>query len=187
MFGTETNKIRAMFVFEIMGRPADYIKETMSKVIDTLSQYKGVSIVKKVVHEPKPFEKQEIKGFFTTFGEAEILADNLEAIFNIVLNSLPAHVEIIEPEELRLDNFSLNYTLNFLTSKLHQYDEVAKGSMMERDGMLNKIKEMEAKLSELGYKPEPKGMLAEIPEAQKEKEEETKKDSKKKDRKKKKR
>jgi hypothetical protein len=152
MFGNE-KKIRARFVFEILGKPADYIKQALSELIDSLAKFKGITIIEKTVHEAKEYENEsKVKGFFTTFGEVEVTSDDLNGILNIVLNYLPAHVEIIEPEELRFSNCDLSNTLSALASKLHQYDEVAKTLTMDRNILLNKLKEAEARLKALDNK-----------------------------------
>jgi hypothetical protein len=148
MFGNE-KKIRAKFVFEILGKPADYIKQALSELIDNFAKFKGLTVTEKIIHEPKEFENEsKVKGFYTTFAEVEITAEDLNGVLNIVLNYLPAHVEIIEPEELRFSNCDLSLTLSALASKLHQYDEIAKALAMERNVLLNKLKSYENPIKE---------------------------------------
>jgi len=69
------DKIRAMFIFEILGRPPEHIKETMSQLVDKLAELPGIEIDKKTVHEPKPVKEENagkegnMSGLFTTFAE----------------------------------------------------------------------------------------------------------------------
>jgi len=136
-------KIKAMFVFEIIGRPPEHIKETMSQLVDKVGELEGVEISNKKIHEPKPIEKGDVKNFFTTFSEVEILGQDLNVILNVVFFAMPSHVEIIEPEELRFKNFDLSNLLSALTVKLHRYDEIAKASIIENKMLANKVKELE--------------------------------------------
>ena len=149
-------EIRAMFIFEVLGRPPEHIKKGLGDFIDKLGENKGVCIINKKVHEPKPVERKDkngetkiIENFFSTFAEVELKVEDLNLIFQIVLNMLPSHVEIIEPEELRLKNFDLSGALSELTIKLHKYDEVAKAIILEKNNLVRKIQELEKKIKEL--------------------------------------
>jgi hypothetical protein len=147
MFGS--NKIKARFIFEILGRPPEHIKKSLEGFIDKLGENKGLEITSRKVHEPKPVEEKNLGDLFTTFAEVDVAADDINLIFAVVLNMLPAHVEIIEPEEIRLNNFDLSFVLSDLSVKMHKYDEIAKISLLERNNLLNKIRELEQKVREL--------------------------------------
>ena len=107
-------KVKAMFVFEIMGRPPEHIKESLNMFIDKLAEAKVIKIESRKVHEPKLIEKENVTDFYTTFAEVELTGDNLEVIIDVVLNMLPSHVEIIEPLELKMQNFELSGVLSKL-------------------------------------------------------------------------
>ena len=142
-------KIRAMFVFEIMGRPPEYIKESLNQFIDKLGENPTIKIEERKVHEPKKIEKENVSELYSTFAEVELVGDNLEIIIDIVLNMLPAHVEIIEPSDIRMQNFELSSVLSKLTVKIHKYDEIAKASLIERSILTKRLEEMQAKINEL--------------------------------------
>ena len=165
-----TKKIRVMFIFEILGRPAEHIKQTISQLVDKLGEFPGIKIDKKTIHEPKLLENEKTKDLFTTFAEVEVLGDDINAIINIVFNALPSHVEIIEPEELEFKNFDLTNLLSSLTVKLHRYDEIAKAITLERSMLINRLKEMQEKLNSLekdGNKEEKLGGKKEKPKKKK--------------------
>ncbi|MBS3078781.1 hypothetical protein J4218_01540 [Candidatus Pacearchaeota archaeon] len=134
-------KIRAMLIFEIMGRPPEYIVEGMNKFLDGFDKVNGIEIVSKKIHEPKPIE--DVAGLFTTFAEVEVLVDNLGLLFSIVFNMFPSHIEIIEPEELVFNNFELGSIISELAMKLHKYEEVTKGLSGEREMFLKRLKEVD--------------------------------------------
>ena len=143
------NKIKALFIFEVMGRPPEHLKEALDKYIDQLGENKGIEITRREIHDPKPVEKEGAEGLFTTFSEVEVVVEELNLIFEIVLNMLPAHAEILEPEDLRLKNFDLSSIISNLSIKLHKYDEVAKTITMERNILMKRLQEMQIKINDL--------------------------------------
>ncbi len=144
-----SDKIKALFIFEILGRPPEHIKETMELLVDKLGELEGVEINSKKIHEPKLIEKEGVKDLFSAFSEVEILGEDLNAILNVVFHAMPSHVEILSPNELKFKNFDLSSMLSALTVKLHRYDEIAKISIIEKNMLTKKLKEMEEKVGEL--------------------------------------
>ncbi len=156
MIRKKMTKIKALFIFEILGKPAEHIKKSLEELVDKLGKQKGIQIIKRQVHEPKKLDEESKKGktivgegLFTTFAEVELITEDMKIILNIVLNMLPAHIEIIEPDEYRFKNFELGSLLTELTIKIHKYDEIAKILMFERKNLLDKISETEGRIREL--------------------------------------
>ena len=150
-------KIRTLFIFEILGKPAEHIKESLVKLVEGLEKQKGIEIVRREIHEPKKAESKDEDGkmivsddLFSTFAEVEVETEDINLILAIVLNMLPAHVEIIEPSEYKFKNFELSSFLSELTVKIHRYDEMAKVMLFERDNLLRKLQFTEQKLKEKG-------------------------------------
>ena len=152
-------KIKALFIFEVLGRPASHVKESLEKLIEQLGKQKGIEIVRKEIHEPKIVQDKvnqinekkldNEKELFTTFAETEIIVDNFNLMISIILNMLPSHVEILSPNEINFKNFELSSLLTDLTIKIHKYDEVAKVLMLDRNNIFNKLKESEQRIREL--------------------------------------
>jgi len=141
------DKIKALFIFEMLGRPPDHIKKSLEEVVDKVGEVKGVTLNSKKIHEPKPVEdKSEHKELFSTFAEIEVEVDNLNLLFAIVLNMLPANVEVLAPEELKFKNFDISSVLSQLTVKIHRYDELAKIMLIQKQNMTNEINDLQNKL-----------------------------------------
>lgn len=162
-------EIKALFIFEMMGRPPEHIKKTLGEFIDKLGEQKGIKIIRKELHEPKAVEKENVKNLFTTFAEVELIADNLTLIFNITLNMLPSHVEILEPKELEFKNFDLSSIISNLSIKIHKYDEIAKISILEKNSLIGKLHEAEEKINNLEKGIKSKGKKKTKPKKKKEK------------------
>ena len=160
------NKIKVFLIFEMLGRPVEHLKNTLSDFIAKLG---------KEIHEPKRVEesKQEI---YTTFTEVEIEFKDMPSLYKIVFTYMPSHIEIVEPEELRIKNFDLNLLMNELIRRLHQYDEIVKGLAIER-GI------MQQQLQQAGIQPAIP--MHPVQSAQRQQKEETKKKTSKKTRSKK--
>jgi DNA polymerase III alpha subunit len=52
---------------------------------------------------------------------------------------MPAHVEVYEPEMFKMNAFEMNDFTNFVVSRLHTYDALAKRIMGEREILVSKL------------------------------------------------
>jgi len=144
------NKIKAAFIFEMLGRPADHLKKTLVEFVDKLETIPSVKIENKTVHEPKPVEEENVKDLFTTFAEVEVSVEGFSALSAIIFNLLPAHVEIIEPTNLNFANDELSNFLSDLTVKIHKYDELVKRISFEKNILTRKLAEADVEIKKLG-------------------------------------
>ncbi len=126
------SEIKAVLIFEMLGRPAEHLKSTLSQFIDKLSNEDGLKVLDKKINEPKKLEQTQ-QELFTTFAETEIEFTDLDSLIKLIFVYMPSHVEIISPSELRMKNFEMHSLVNELIRKLHQYDEIAKSLAIERN------------------------------------------------------
>ena len=140
--------MRAEVIFQIIGRPEKFVVESMNDILDRLGKEKGVSVLKKKVHEPAEIEDR--KGIFSTFAEAEIEFEKADGFFMMMFNYMPANVEIISPSEHKFKANEFNIFVNELLRKLHQYDNLAKAFILEKNSMQRYINELHEKLKSLG-------------------------------------
>ena len=128
--------IRVSFILEMMGKPADYVKETLISYIDKMAEEKNVKILKRDIAKPKQMES----GLFSTFADIELETDELMNILKIVFTYMPSHIEIISPESISFKNCDLNAMLNEIIMRLHKYDEIAKTITLEKNILENQLK-----------------------------------------------
>ncbi len=134
-------KINAILMLEILGRPAEHVKDTLNDIVKKLGEERDVLIIEKKIAEPKKVENKEVKGeLFSSFAEVEIKT-NLQTLMMIIYGYMPSHIEIIEPENVTMRNSEMNLFFNELMRRLHQYDELAKGVMIERQILAQQIKD----------------------------------------------
>jgi hypothetical protein len=139
--------IKANIIFEIMGRPAEFLVESLNEIIGKISDEKGTKIIKQKVHDTQ--ELADKKGIYSTFAELEVDFDNQDSLFITLFNYMPANVEVIEPSEWKFKINEFNIFVNELLRKLHQYDSLAKAFILEKNNMQSYIRELEEKLKNL--------------------------------------
>lgn len=138
-----SDKINAMVIFEILGKPKEHLVETLNDLIKKVGGESGIDVKEQIIHEPKNVKDQ--KELFTTFAEVEIEVDEFFKIVVIMFKYMPAHIEIMSPEKLQISNHKLNEFLNELARRLHSYDEVARILQAERMVLEKRLKDAEEK------------------------------------------
>lgn len=124
-------KIQATLVLEILGRPAEHVKEALDNIVKRLGEEKGVKVIEKTFHEP--ILVKDSKDLFTAFVEVTATLDSLENYFGILFAYMPAHIEISSPESLGITNTNLNELGNKILMRLHDYDAITKKTLYERE------------------------------------------------------
>ncbi len=133
-------EIKTILIFELLGRPPEHLKETLSGLIDKVAKDEGVKIVERKISEPKKVEKAQ-QDLYTTFAEVGADFRDLKSLMSVAFAYMPSHIEILSPAELNMKNFELNSFMNDLVLKMHQYDELAKSLVIERHILQSKLQE----------------------------------------------
>lgn len=139
-------KVRAIMIIEIAGRPIEYIKDTLKAHIEQLRDLKDKKLINYTISEAKKIEaEQEI---YTCFAEVEIETDNLAKMVEIVFDFLPSSIEILEPSHLDLDLNESTVFLNDLAGRLHKYDEVAKVAQLQNQQLSAQLQFIQQRVRE---------------------------------------
>jgi hypothetical protein len=138
MNSTET-KIRAMFVIEVIGRPPEYLTETLNEMVKKIKEEKGVVVKNDKINPPVLMKDQ--KDFYTSFAEVEVETENTLYLAVLIFKYMPAYIEIISPQNISLTNGDLGDVFNELTRRLHGYEEVARVLQTEKTILENKLRE----------------------------------------------
>jgi hypothetical protein len=136
----DQRRIEAVLLLEVLGRPPEHILESLKKIVEDIGEEKGVTVKEKLINEPSPLKEE--KELFTTFAEVEIEVEDITQFLGLIFKYMPSHIEIIEPEELRISNNNLNELFNELVRRLHGYDEVARILQNERIILETKLREV---------------------------------------------
>ena len=138
--GNENGNINAVFIFEIIGKPKEYLTEALSNIIGEIDKENGINVIEKKINEPIVLKDQE--DFFTTFAEVEVEAEKIMDMIVLMFKYMPAHVEVTNPGEISLSNNSWSEVLSELTRRLHAYDEVARIMQTEKGILEKKLREL---------------------------------------------
>ncbi len=131
--------IQIQIVLEVLGRPAENVRQALASVVTKLASEKGVKVLERTFHEPAPVPNAQ--DLYTAFVEVTLEFQTLEQYFGVLFAYMPSHVELIYPEKIVLDNAALNQFANQLMHRLHNYDAVVKNIMLERDILLKRIEQ----------------------------------------------
>jgi len=121
----ETIKTKA--IIEIVGKPKEHIEQTMEKVVKLIEENEKFNLLDKRVAKVK-----EIKGLWSTFGDFEIGFSNFEDISSFCFEFMPSSLEIISPDELKINAKEIENFTNDVLTKLHQYDMVVKQMILQQ-------------------------------------------------------
>ncbi|MEK6904179.1 MAG: hypothetical protein AABW87_01150 [Nanoarchaeota archaeon] len=116
-------KIKARAIIEVLGSPESHVNEVMKALVDKIKTKKEITLVKEETFKAKKMEKQPL---WSTFTEAEIDFKDVNALLGFCFDFMPSSIEIIEPEELKMNISDLTDFANDLTARLHQYDMILK-------------------------------------------------------------
>ena len=127
----------------MIGRPVEYLTQTLNQLMEVISLEPDIKIVEKKVHEPKKIEDAKMKDdMFSTFAEVGIKA-GMDKMFYIISKYMPSHIEIVAPESFKMTNNDLGSLLTEFARRLHRYDEIAKGALIKNQILENQLRKFQ--------------------------------------------
>jgi hypothetical protein len=155
MSSDEKKKISAAIILEVIGRPPEHLVETLNGIVNSIKEEKGVEVRNAKINEP--VELKEQKGFYSSFVEVEVAVEEILYFAILLFKYMPAHVEVISPQNINLTNSGWTDIFNEITRRLHGYEEVARIMQTEKiilERKLREILELKKEDAELGKKEE---------------------------------
>ena len=134
------DKIRAILIVEVLGKPPEHLKNTLGKIAEAIGSEKDVEVKEKKINEP--IEMANKKGYYTSFAEIEVETKAVIQLIMIMFKYMPAHIELLSPENLKLSNNELGELFNEVGRRLHGYDEIARVIQLEKNILEKKLKEL---------------------------------------------
>lgn len=122
----EEGKILCRVIIEMLGKPKEYIVDTLKGYIEQIKQNKEVEVLKTEFSKAK---KQD--DLFSIFVDIEAWFKNPSTIINFCFDYMPSSIEIVEPEKLTYTSNSLSNLFNDLQAKLHTIDMMLKNTVQE--------------------------------------------------------
>ena len=146
---SDKQKIKVIFIIEVIGRPPEHLTSTLEDLIKKIDEEKNTQVLSKKINTPELMKEQ--KDFYTNYAEVEIEVEEIVQIAGLAFKYMPAHIEVISPELIALTNNGWNDILNELTRRLHGYDEIARILQTEKSILEKKLKDILGK-----QEPKPK-------------------------------
>ena len=130
--------ITARAIVEVIGSPEQHVTTVLRSLIDKMKTRKELKIVKEETFAAQKMEKQPL---WSTFMEAEISFNDLQALLNFCFDFMPSSIEILSPDALSSKQQEINNFINDLIARLHQYDMILKNVHAENVMLKRKMGE----------------------------------------------
>jgi hypothetical protein len=171
-------KIRAILIIEVAGRPPAYLVESITKHVEKIGTLQGIKLISSKIAEPRKIDEE--KDLYTSFAEAEVETETLGKLMDLVFDFMPSSVEIIDPVEITFDTQEATMLFNDLSGRLHKYDEVVKVARMQIQQLSEKLMEAQGQKKVVAPVIQPLQITMDNPEPKKSKNNSSKKSKKKK-------
>lgn len=143
----DKEKIKAMIILQVIGKPKEHLTSTLKMIAQQMALEEGVSVKGSDIKEPRKMEQkvgttedsdeENQKGpqddFYMSFAEIEVETEGMMHFMVLLFKYMPAHVDIISPENLSMSNNGWNEIMNELIRRLHAFDEVVRVTQVEKE------------------------------------------------------
>jgi len=126
--------IQVLFSMTVQGNDKDKVDESLRTQLDQVE--KLGKIIESKISKPELMENS--KNWYSQFSEVEILLDNPDKIFDIILDYMVNSVEIIAPEKLSVESQTYQDRLNDLAIKFRETEKAvlylsARNKILEKE------------------------------------------------------
>jgi len=111
-------KIRA--TIEAIGRPKELVTQALKDVVKEIKERH------EVINEDYSQPKKTSKTLFTAFVELTLTLDSYPALCGFVIDYMPTLIEVLEPDEIKMDFGELEEGINELINTIHTLDKQVK-------------------------------------------------------------
>jgi len=111
-------EILAQVAFEVVGNPKEHVETTIRSFVENIKKDHAITVITEEYGEAE--EVQGSQGLWGAYADTEMLIGSLDKLIWLCVNFMPASIEIIAPEELKLKEKDLTNWLNDLLAKLHE-------------------------------------------------------------------
>jgi len=133
-------KIHATLIVEAIGKPSEYLTEVLSEIIENIKKENGTKVKSSKVNEP--VELKNKNGFYSNFAEIDVEVETMLHLVGLIFKYMPAHVELVSPQEASLSNSNWGDILSEITRRLHAYEEVVRVTQTEKMILEKKLREV---------------------------------------------
>lgn len=126
--------VQVLFTMTVQGNDSKKVDEALRSQLNEME--KLGKIVESKISKPELIEKS--KTWYSQFSEIEIMLDNPDKIFDILLDYMVNSVEIIAPDNLKINSQTYQDRLNDLAIKFRETEKAvlylsARNKILERE------------------------------------------------------
>ena len=126
--------VQVLFTMTVQGNDGKKVDEALRSQLNEME--KLGKIVESKISKPELIEKA--KSWYSQFSEIEIMLDNPDKIFDILLDYMVNSVEIIAPDNLKINSQTYQDRLNDLAIKFRETEKAvlylsARNKILERE------------------------------------------------------
>ncbi len=130
--------VQVLFTMTVQGNDGKKVDEALRSQLNEME--KLGKIVESKISKPELIEKA--KSWYSQFSEIEIMLDNPDKIFDILLDYMVNSVEIIAPDNLNINSQTYQDRLNDLAIKFRETEKAvlylsARNKILERENKSN--------------------------------------------------
>ena len=160
-------KIRAVMIIEIAGRPPEHIKDALKAHVGVMKTMKGVDYLSERFSDAKMVDQE--KEIYSCFAEIEVEVETFLRLTELMFDFLPSSIEVLEPENIKFNSQQATMFLSDLCGRLHKYDEIAKIAQMKNNQLMQHLQKIQQVLGQQNVKLQPVSKPVEKPTKEKKK------------------
>lgn len=130
--------IKAKVISEVVGMPREHVDKTLNLLLEKLKERKNLSLSNERTFNA---EKMEDKPLFSGFIEYEINVENINELSGFCFDFMPSSIEVLEPDEFRLNAVNAAEFMNDILARLHQNDMFLRNAIAELKMLKKKLEE----------------------------------------------
>ena len=124
--------IRAWAAFEVLAINEDKAKESLTNLINKIDQDNKIQVYEKEFSEPVKVENptKTIKQAYSITCDLKLIAKNIDNLLQFVISYGPSAIEIIEPNEIKMQIGEVQNILNTVSGMMHKFAAAGIGGLV---------------------------------------------------------
>jgi len=128
--------IKCKIISEVLGSPQEHVDKTLNLLLERLKERKSLNASNEKMFQA---EKVEGKPLFSGFIEYEIGVENISDLTGFCFDFMPSSIEILDPNELKINSVHAGEFFNDMLARLHQNDMFLRNTVAEMAMLKRKL------------------------------------------------
>lgn len=128
--------IKCKVISEVLGSPQEHVDKTLNLLLEKLKERKSLHVSSENIFNA---EKVEGKPLFSGFIEYEMEVDGINELTGFCFDFMPSSIEILDPDELKMNSVHAGEFFNDMLARLHQNDMFLRNTVAELAMMKRKL------------------------------------------------